>query len=341
MSFLVQLLTSIFIAGQASLSDGITSHIERCELNSTSLVDIHTCLKAEYKLKVIEGDYVSASQLLKTLSTKVQSYGSKDSKEYSEQLIVLGRKMELVQYQEGLESPLKLYRHDDGDYFSVRIGEDRWVIDTGATFGAIDSNSTSCTASGPDESMIIAAHGTVERSAYCIYSLSGFGQMPLNVTSGDNILGLLYLIPHREIFFASPDQDTVYSSVPFDYSGQYLTIKGEIKIGSKSLDNSVMCLDSGAKESIIAKSIYKNISAEYSNIEVDILNYSSPFGERRILVKKIPSAHILAGSKEANFSSIPVSTSSDISLDCDIVLGMDFLKDVVSLNFSTKTLRIK
>lgn len=132
MIFLVQLITSIFILGQASLSDSITSHIERCELNSASLVDIHACLKAEYKLKVIEGDYVTASQLLKILSTEVQKYGSKDYKQYAEQLIVLGRKMELLQYQEGLESPLTLYRHDDGDYFSVHIGEDRWVIDTGA-----------------------------------------------------------------------------------------------------------------------------------------------------------------------------------------------------------------
>ena len=72
MIFLVQLITSIFILGQASLSDSITSHIERCELNSASLVDIHACLKAEYKLKVIEGDYVTASQLLKILSTEVQ-----------------------------------------------------------------------------------------------------------------------------------------------------------------------------------------------------------------------------------------------------------------------------
>lgn len=327
--------------GQASLSDSITSHIERCELNSASLVDIHACLKAEYKLKVIEGDYVTASQLLKILSTEVQKYGSKDYKQYAEQLIVLGRKMELLQYQEGLESPLTLYRHDDGDYFSVHIGEDRWVIDTGATFGAINSSTTSCTTSGSDESMIIAAHGTVERSAYCVYSLSGFGKMPLNVTSGDNILGLLYLIPHREIFFASPDQDTVYSSVPFDYSGQYLTINGEIKIGSQLLENSVMCIDSGAKESIISKSIYKSVSVNYSNIKVDILNYSSPFGERRILAKRIPNVHILVGNKEANFSSIPVATSSDISLDCDIVLGMDFLKNIVSLNFITKTLRIK
>src|SRR5690554_4224778 len=163
----------------------------------------------------------------------------------------------------------------------------------------------------------------------------------LNVTSGDNILGLLYLIPHREIFFASPDQDTVYSSVPFDYSGQYLTINGEIKIGSQLLENSVMCIDSGAKESIISKSIYKSVSVNYSNIKVDILNYSSPFGERRILAKRIPNVHILVGNKEANFSSIPVATSSDISLDCDIVLGMDFLKNIVSLNFITKTLRIK
>lgn len=306
---------------------------EECALHSQALQEMHKCLKSKFKDFFLESEYSLSALILQLIIEELEGLNDLEVLKYADDLAVYRDKLISIEYDVDLPFLDSVYK--DNGYFRVFVNDRSWVVDTGATFGAVDRAIDKCPSLyGSTE--IIGALGNLESTGYCTFELDRFGNIPLNIASGPRVLGLAYLIPHRVVYLRPNRSSEGSLAVPFGYNGQYLVINGSLIVDESRLDNSNMCLDSGAKKSVISAAAYASMQGVNADVNVEILRYSTPFGERVNLVKKMPDVTIEIQEHFFSLKGIPAVISNNISYDCDIILGMDFIANVISLNFDEK-----
>lgn len=282
-------------------------YIKKCDVCNSSSIYTYYCDMARLNYYIKEGDFLSASVVVKGFSDseRFEFFNEKDTAD------ALGKSNYLYQLshvkkRESVSAHLDLlggrYYHND------------YLVDTGSVY----TTSHNCDKKIGEVSVYYISN---DRNSLDLCLANNGG---ISVKFEADILGL-YDILNFDVIYFSEEKEWRHERELF-IDNDTLFFVAETKWGGVNV-----CLDSGAKDTVVAAKMYKKLYKSIIENPVVMINARNSAKNVSMRAKFLYGFDIdLGEGKNVYYEKIPVIIDHNQWIHCDIVAGADFISNFVS-----------